>query len=359
MKNKIKLNITNLCNMGCEYCNLQNNLSTTDEFIIKKESHRKIIEDFLNDFSKFNIQYQIDLFGGEPFMNQEFIIYLSKLITQIKYKNISIQINTNGTIPINPLISNNSKINIVLSYDGIYNHKTRFLKNQSFLNNYKKNLKILNNYHCVISPEMYPEFSFFDNILYFREKKFCNKKIQIALNKDSIWSSNSLNHFKKDYTKYINFLKIEIKDILSKKIINFDKIFNCIDSFTMYYINTFFNSIDQQGSFGCGVNNSFNYYYIKNDKILKDRCERFQEDNLKEEEIQKSIMNQIKKCQECPINNYCPKGCLHHRIRSDSRGITNICNVYLIIYENIKSLINSIKQENKDILKELYKRYLR
>ena len=91
----VMITVTESCNLSCTYC-YENHKSQN---IMTLETAKKIIDNELNHCEYDNLE--IDLFGGEPFLNFELIQQIDDYIKESAFKcgaNIIIFASTNGTL---------------------------------------------------------------------------------------------------------------------------------------------------------------------------------------------------------------------------------------------------------------------
>lgn len=133
----VNINITNKCNIMCDYCSAYIPYNENNEMIMSNVSIKTIVECINNYLTDFHIV--VVLLGGEPLLYPNLDILIKSLYS---IKNlIHIEICTNASLLLQNIISNNTRIVYTLSYHidmliqnklNIYNNN--FIKNVQFLN---------------------------------------------------------------------------------------------------------------------------------------------------------------------------------------------------------------------------------
>lgn len=149
----LDISFSNLCNMNCNMCN--STYSSRFENQISK-SNLDIIKNLPIDWNKIIF---VDIKGGEPFIQNDFVYFLNFLIEKNLNKNISLRIFTNGTaskrlnLYIDKLLMF-KKTELFLSLDGnfhinskirntINDYETKFLEFCEEINKYSFFKKII------------------------------------------------------------------------------------------------------------------------------------------------------------------------------------------------------------------------
>ena len=101
--------LTEKCNLNCGYCYMQQRDNMMSE------------ETFMDIYDGFDSDYQIDLFGGEPLINWDLIMFIvEKCESDDRCKGINLY--SNGLLltqdKVDYILSH--KVNFVWSYDGIW-----------------------------------------------------------------------------------------------------------------------------------------------------------------------------------------------------------------------------------------------
>ncbi|MDO4595327.1 MAG: radical SAM protein [Tissierellia bacterium] len=139
---KLVLNISNNCNLNCIYCYANQGNYGRKNRLMNKDTINKIIDDLINKGVK-NIEI-VELFGGEPLINNNIEYIVSKLNENFKIKKYIIT--TNGTQDlsiIEPIIAKNN-VKVAVSLDGpedIHDElrgEGTFKKAENFINELKK-----------------------------------------------------------------------------------------------------------------------------------------------------------------------------------------------------------------------------
>ena len=129
--NKLRLNISNLCNMECDYCYIDPSQKEQMNWL----TAQKALTLFFDLQKQSNQNYsEIRFFGGEPILNWPVIEQVFKYVKYLK-NNIKVDyiLNTNGTI-ITENIARKlalNKVNISVSLDGLRDVHNRFRKFKS------------------------------------------------------------------------------------------------------------------------------------------------------------------------------------------------------------------------------------
>lgn len=174
---QLLIEVTDDCNLACEYCGYGKLYSNYDERNGKKQSFKqvKILLDYLIDKWRFSNNYSyknkifIGFYGGEPLLNFRLIQQVIDYLNSIEIDNIEFKYNmtTNGVLLsryMDYLSENN--VDILISLDGNeYNHSYRVTKNgkSSFELIYNNIKKIRNKY-----PEYYDNYINFNAVLHNR-----------------------------------------------------------------------------------------------------------------------------------------------------------------------------------------------
>jgi len=310
-----KIIINDKCNLKCEYCNLD----TSKENIITYERLDSIFNYIeSNLFKARNNKDRVDLFGGEPFLTPDIIKYC---IEKTKQLDIKLYIPTNGTIPINKEIYDNC--NISISYDGLWQDSR--IKNNKYNDIILKNIKNIKNIHCVVDPISLKKSTLLENDIYL---KTFSSKVTYGLNKDYVWTRETVELFKKQLKEIFNYYIPLLKE-------------KQIYSFLVPYIGTLFA---KDSSRNCGIMKE-SITFNQEGNIIP--CERFDKEFVN---IEKIIDTQLKECSGCSISNYCPKGCVHNRIlfKPDL-----LCEVYKEIYRYSQKYIKQIISIDKILLNQV------
>lgn len=226
---QLVLNITEACNMRCEYCAYsgsyyynRKHTSKVMNFSIAK----KVVDFYFNTNRKG--KKVIGFYGGEPLLNFELI---KKIINYIdnyyKEKNIQYTITTNGTL-LNKEIFEfliKKEISLVISLDGpikIHDRYRKLVNSSGTFNQIMKNLELLNktdeNYFnkCVgFNVVLSPPYEVHEVYNFFASNEMLNKILERI--RFSYVSSKDTSFFDKFETYDINKkFKKDINDLLKK-----------------------------------------------------------------------------------------------------------------------------------------------
>ena len=294
--NEITLVLTQDCNLQCKYC---------DQIHSKKSQS---IENIIDFFKKIKIKdlnknLNLELFGGEPFLNkkliQEIFNFLKKELTGPQRNLITIKINTNGTLwdksffkLFEFLRDNDFNIpNFIISYDGLWqnlrsdDHLTKIIE---------KNIYEIFSIKCLASITTLA-FSYqglsnqniVKNYLYLLEKfPVSIKNIKHYLIREPWkWNEQKFLNYKENLINYIKFDYLQYKKIHTHL------------KFTKQKINEFLNPKN-----GCGLGET--RISLINDKIVNCGLDNDFQD-------MKNINSQDVKfnCLSCEIKEYCDKTC--------------------------------------------------
>ena len=127
----IEINMTNNCNCNCQYC-FENCHTGFKRDIIEEDKQLKLLIDFCENFDKDRYDtLTISFWGGEPFLNIDFMFKILK--STYEYPFVRYHIYSNGTLidKYEQFISqqfvekSKDKIHIQLSYDGEPHHSLK------------------------------------------------------------------------------------------------------------------------------------------------------------------------------------------------------------------------------------------
>lgn len=152
--NKLRLNMSNLCNMACDYCYID----PTQKEQMSWPIARKTLILFFDLQKQFDQKHcQIRFFGGEALLNwsviKQVFEYVKKLKSKIKVEYI---LNTNGSIVTDDIARQLAlnKVNISVSLDGLQKvHDTfrTFKSGRGSFSTINKNLETLISSNCNVS----------------------------------------------------------------------------------------------------------------------------------------------------------------------------------------------------------------
>lgn len=137
--------LTDVCNINCRYCFIEQAMPTNREFIIMtKETAFKALKFFAESLKKNPEDLKFDrpgilFYGGEPLVNKEVFIAAANEVTRMKQsgelpENTRLSMVTNGTIMdqeiMDAIISNNVIVAVSLDGDKDLQDKNRVYRNQ-------------------------------------------------------------------------------------------------------------------------------------------------------------------------------------------------------------------------------------
>jgi MoaA/NifB/PqqE/SkfB family radical SAM enzyme len=167
----------NKCNLACRMCSSQySSLHRQEEFGISK------VHDFVKQgsvlydsiFSSLkNVEY-LYLTGGESLLDKQSWTLLDTCVEKDYAKNITLQINTNGTIKLNEIeiqtLKSFRKLDLHVSIDGIGTMaeytRTGLIWNK-WIKNFKKYVALFPNLHVVITASVYNIFEIDKTVEFF------------------------------------------------------------------------------------------------------------------------------------------------------------------------------------------------
>lgn len=322
--NKITLTaaLSEKCNLNCTYCNInKNSKSALDP------------QNFINEYYRLttnpNVRVNVDFYGGEPLFHLNSI---KKILGEIgKDKNITFFLPTNGLLLTEEIVEIlvKYKVNVSLSFDGLWQDKNRPLLNgRGTLRQYydKKELfhKVPNiKCHTMITRGCY---NLLENYLYIKNEFGFNTELTL-IRDTGVWSAED-----------IIFLKQGISELFSwycehphEEMPNF--ILGHLKHFLDYHIGG-------HTSTSCGAGKTI-LMMNENNEVLP--CVRFEKNKEWIGRIP-SYLN-MEKCSPCEIKNYCNKGCLYEQIKNGG-PIDELCQVYRHIFFHVKRLIGVLKEHD-------------
>jgi organic radical activating enzyme len=185
----LDVSFDNICNLKCRGCaSSSSHLWFSDEKEIYGTTFfgSKYVENNIKiDIS--GLEY-INIAGGEPFLSKKFDMFAENLISSQLEKNISITINTNGTVkpspPVYDLILNCKHLDLQVSIDGI-GHLNSYFRSGATFEECEKNL------------------NFFRNLKSLRQEKSTKLSIHTTV---SLYNVNLLkdmeDYFQTNYSEY-------------------------------------------------------------------------------------------------------------------------------------------------------------
>lgn len=117
---KFILNITNKCNLRCEYCYANGGNYQSEEGIMSEQVAKQALDRFFEEYDYIRV---IQIFGGEPTMNLPLIRFICEYVRKKNEgldRKIDVGIVTNGTLFTDEFISivKEYKLFVTVSYDG-------------------------------------------------------------------------------------------------------------------------------------------------------------------------------------------------------------------------------------------------
>lgn len=319
------------CNLNCSYCNVDKNS--------KKRIDPKIFIERYYEMRSENPDelIQIDFYGGEPLL--QFDIVEQIILTLSSENNIKFCMPTNGLLLTEERLSflNHHKVQLSLSYDGLWQDKNRLQLNGKVTNDrYFKmrplisripnvtihtmvgrgNYNLLENHKYILENfDINPELTLVRDIGTWNEKSV--EKLKVGIKELFDWYKNNADSFEMP-----NFIKFYLRDIIlfkSKK----------------HVTKT------------CGAGESF--FAFSENKVVP--CNRFKDEPEIVAKIpQFQVMN---KCLTCEVKNYCRKGCLYEQINNDG-PIEELCDIYKYIYSEVFIMMSELKN-NKNFVDAIKK----
>jgi sulfatase maturation enzyme AslB (radical SAM superfamily) len=171
--------LTKMCNLRCDYC-----YETGKEYYkMSKETIKKNLDDVLGGLEKYDFARFV-LFGGEPMLNYEGLLYLLDYTYNTYYPkgiNISMSLITNGTLlkpeRVRELYKYRKILNIDISIDGDRETHNKHRKFQSGIGSYdivERNAKFALKYFPFTKARMVVSDvdKFYDNVMYLLNMGF-------------------------------------------------------------------------------------------------------------------------------------------------------------------------------------------
>ena len=332
--NEITLILTENCNLECKYC---------DQGHSNKNQNINNIKEFFNNINlkELNKNLNIELFGGEPFLEKKLIIeiieFLRRTLTGPQRQLITFKINTNGSIwnesyfEIFKLMKEyNFRIpNFIISYDGLWQSER---SNELLTKIIEKNIESIFNIDC-LSAITKISFSYngsnqdlLKNYLFISEKFNINiSNIKHYLIREPWkWNDIKFNKYQIDFKNYLKYDLLYYRKFglhlryIQDKILEFtEPRFGC--GFGKTRITLAGNQI-----LNCGLDNDFS-----NDMQITD--------------------NQIKNnCIDCEIYNHCNKICPKKIFYS--KEINYNCEIKKMEFNILKNYFKKYDPETYEII---------
>lgn len=167
----------NTCNLKCRICNEDSSSAWYSE----KQSHNSPdiknknieqfkwykIEDVWNNLSELSETLtHVEIFGGEPFLMKQHMIFLNRLVELGYSSNVSVTYATNGTIwpdeKFRNLLANFKSVNFMISADGIED-TFEYARNPAVWSEFEENLrKYVNEKHSITVAYSVSSFSIYN-----------------------------------------------------------------------------------------------------------------------------------------------------------------------------------------------------
>jgi uncharacterized protein len=310
----LSLILSEKCNLNCSYC-----------YITDKQSSKKIsFEAFEREFEKIydaNEDYILDIMGGEPLLQMDLV---EKFIEYGNFRHFTVNIMTNGFMLTPKLVNylNSKKVNVSVSYDGLWQSERGNTFPQSLIDTIKKidSLKV----HCMWNGEY---FGLTDNQKHLENLFGVDPNITLVRDIGT-WHEGNIQQTKQDI----------------KELMNYSLETNTIPGFFAHFLAHILR-YHKKG-------------YTPKDCGAGDTVLAFHDDNFyscyryfDKEDIFSTKVNseQIQDfCKTCEVNQYCEKGCLIQQLENQ-KPIEYLCEIYKYIYSLLISNINTL---NSDIIAE-------
>ena len=213
---ELTLVLTEECNLMCSYCNQQHLTTKMTENDINK------LIDFFKKIKIENLSrmLNIELFGGEPFLNiqiiEKLILFLDDVLNEDQKRKVNFKITSNGTI-YNDYIKSmlqhfckNYSFELKFSYDGLWqNERSDKEIEKIIINNINKFMDLPQRYR------MYISFSVFKNNKIIDNYKFIKNRINIPdarikwylIREPQLWSKELFENLKPELNKFFEYNK--------------------------------------------------------------------------------------------------------------------------------------------------------
>lgn len=317
----------------------------------------------LEYYNTYQNEYNLAFFGGEPLLNINLIVLVTKLLETDK-NNVGRTLVTNGLLlnnKIYDILINDLRLNISLSFDGLWNKNNRVNHNNKstfdeYLNNKKDIIQKINFSKVMISPNSLKEASLLENYLFFKNTFGDNFRESFTLVRDDIWDNNSINLFKEQSRELIDHLLNEI-NIKKRKEIHLPGIYELI---ILDIINA--DKIGFKRPFGCfaGINGAgfmpdgsvYPCARYGNDKIyiLIDKDGNLNKKNLDYMRKVADITN-FKECKSCEFYKYCNAGCTYQQMHNNVKPVDSICQLFRILYNDVNYFLENVNDDYKYFLR--------
>ena len=315
---------TNTCDMNCEFCHENKKEYRID---LTNKQLELFINKIVNQLDDIKNGIPISLFGGEPLLNKENIIFLSKH-KYARYMDIRIFTNLNKfEFDDLYIFSSFKKVSINTNLDVFQNKLFYKTKKYQIIKYLKENTNVDVKPHCIISKEK------MGNLLYYAPKL----KTQLQYMKNIGLLFDIIFPQQDDYTidDYVNLITFY-------NYINDETIFNLNISKIIYFIELIGSNTFQMDKCNLSSNDELT---IKSDGSIIP-CRRFYNYNFSKSEIDK-IEENAKKCNTCKFNSFC-EVCKYSHYGIDNTPLK--CNR---VYNILKALelieLKGIKKIDEDL----------
>lgn len=355
---KIVLNVSNKCNLRCQYCYAQNGNYGRTDALMSKETFHRIVEELVNKgIEKINI---FSFFGGEPLLNFELIEYALPILST-KFRVNNFEIVTNGTLFSEDMVKilKEYHVSLSISIDGPENI-TDQLRGKGV---YKKALECINickkyNYDqlCISATytKLHEKMGYtYDDICSFLERFLIRMTVSKVLTQnENLKVENKLSKtlFRTDVQKTIN-------NILAKKInaqINHYVYSTFLSLFCSAKSITFCDDLISENSITYDYNgNKYNCFRLWGQK-------EFVLDNsdTNEKLIRLNDKDKIDICSKCWARNMCKVCMIAIMQEVDSAPFSNNSCVDRDAYEIVlEELIKEVQKGNHEILANNFLKY--
>ena len=362
MSFEFQLVLTEKCNMSCKYCYIkQKPLDMT--FEIFENHYNNSLPALMKRYGKDT--YHAALFGGEPLLNWDLIERIVPILKSDPRCTLIIAM-TNGLAFQDPYkwdYFQKNQLAISLSFDGLWNDKTRPLRNgKSSFDQYMEDplqsyLKGMSGCKVMVSPDGID--TMVDNYRWFVEE-YNMPMPDFSLVRDNIWTNDDVKRFKIESRKladqYIDYINQGIR--------------TSVGFFQLYILDLIFGVVQGKRPFGCFAGNN-GAGFMPDGKVYP--CARFgsnerypiadSEKGLVYNTINilssPKVINPIHfdRCKSCIIYKYCNVGCTYEQIQNNENGmysepVDNVCKLFHILYEESMRITNILKDNLlfKDII---------
>lgn len=352
----LRLNVTEKCNLDCEYCYERESNIYAKKRIMGWDVAKKAIDEFIQVTIENEQQYvTVRFFGGEPLLNfglvKKCLEYLDKLETN-KMK-INYILNTNATLITDEIAKVLAKYNVsvAVSLDGtkdVHDSKRKYINGKGSFDIIDNNLiylvenKCQFNFSVVCTDESYPALKELINYLKEKQDLF---KYRMPINFNNIQICDRAGIITMSTEEKVEYLLDVIKYAKEKGIY-------CYGGLTHFVFDKFSNESVGKHCAGTGMEFSIDpegdILPCSGLDIKLGDIENFKEvfsTNQYLELVSRSSGN-IKECDGCEIEGYCAGGC-YAELLSDSgkkSGEYRDCDLQKLL---LKSLVKEyILNEN-------------